>query len=112
MYDPRGTLESEHTEAAGLPEHLGTRVNDTFFTPATSGNYTFVIVNDARQSKGAEAATFMAIENAQTDRWFSTNIEGKRANGTSGVNTAWAYEFVTDSPQIQVNIQVPATLVS
>jgi hypothetical protein len=110
VYDPMGTPESEHTEAAGLPEHLGTRVNDTFFTPATSGNYTFVIVNDARQSHGAEAATFMAIENAQTDEWFSTNIEGKRSNGASGVNTAWAYEFVTDSPRIQVYIQVPATL--
>jgi hypothetical protein len=110
VYDPRGTLESEHTEAAGLPEHLGTRVNDTFFTPATTGNYTFKIISDARQSHGAEAATFMAIENAQTDEWFSTNIEGKRPDGSSGTNTAWAYEFVTDSPQIQVYIQVPATL--
>ena len=110
VYDPRGMLESEHTEAAGLPEHLGTRVNDTFFTPATTGNYTFVIVNDARQSKGAEAATFMAIENVQTDKWFPTNIEGKRSDGSSATNTSWAYEFVTDSQQVEVYIKVPTTL--
>jgi hypothetical protein len=110
VYDPRGILESEHTEAAGLPEHLGTRVNDTFFTPATTGNYTFSIVNDARESKGAENATFMAIENVQTDKWFSTNMEGKRSDGSSATNTGWSYEFVTDSPQIEVYIQVPVTL--
>ena len=50
VYNPAGVLESEHTDAAGLPEHLGTRVNDTFFTPKDTGNYTFEIINDARES--------------------------------------------------------------
>ncbi len=110
VYDPKGLLESEHTEAAGLPEHLGTRINDTFFTPATSGNYTFMIVNDARESKGAENATFMAIENVETDKWFSCAIDGKKSDGSSGVNTSWSYEFVTDSPQVEVYVKVPDTL--
>jgi hypothetical protein len=110
VYDPRGMLESEHTEAAGLPEHLGTRTNDTFFTPARSGNYTFVIVNDARESKGAENATFMAIENVQPDNWFTCTIEGKKPDDTAMLNTSWAYEFVTNSPQIEVYVKVPVSL--
>ena len=77
VYNPAGQLESEHTQAAGLPEHLGTRTSDTFFTPQNTGNYTFVIVNDPRQSCGAEAATFMAIENVECDAWFSCIIDGK-----------------------------------
>jgi len=48
VFDPEGQLESEHTEAAGFPEHLGTNVNDAVFIPSKSGNYTFVVVNDAR----------------------------------------------------------------
>lgn len=58
VFNPQGVQESEHTEAAGLPEHLGTRVNDTFFVPSVSGDYTFVIANDARQSNDTEQATF------------------------------------------------------
>lgn len=110
VYDPTGALESEHTEAAGLPEHLGTRVNDTFFQPKTSGNYTFVVANDARQSNGTQQATFMAIENIETDHWYTQSIEGKAADGSNAFNTGWAYEFVTDKPNVEVYIQVPATL--
>ncbi len=110
VYDPRGILESEHTEAAGLPEHLGTRVNDTFFTPKTTGNYTFTVENDARQSNGTQAATFMAIENLECNQWTTATIEGNRPDGSSAVNTAWAYEFVTNASNIQITINVPNTL--
>jgi hypothetical protein len=110
VYNPRGALESEHTEAAGLPEHLGTRINDTFFTPQTTGNYTFSIINDPRESKGAENATFMIIENVATDEWFTSAIKGKKIDGSSAINTAWAYEFVTDSPKIEVYVNVPDAL--
>ncbi|MEM4143346.1 MAG: hypothetical protein QW445_04310, partial [Candidatus Bathyarchaeia archaeon] len=65
VYNPQGSLESTHTESAGLPEHLGTTVEDPFFVPASSGNYSFVIVNDARESRGADQATFMIIENIE-----------------------------------------------
>jgi hypothetical protein len=110
VYNPQGKLESEHTEAAGLPEHLGTRVNDTFFTPQQTGTYTFVVVNDAGQSNGTQQATFMAIENVECNQWQTAYLEGRQPDGTAQDDTAWAYEFVTDQPQIQIFIQVPDTL--
>jgi hypothetical protein len=110
VYNPSGELESEHTEAAGLPEHLGTRVNDTFFVPQTTGNYTFVIANDARQSNGTQQATFMVIENIETDQWYTRSIEGKSLSGADNINTTWAYEFVSDKPQIEIYLRVPLTL--
>jgi hypothetical protein len=109
VYNPQGELESTHTEAAGLPEHLGTTVDDPFFVPASSGNYTFVIVNDARESNGAEQATFMIIENVECDRWYTHAVSGKIAD-TPAFNTSWAYEFVTDSPRIELWVRVPDTL--
>jgi hypothetical protein len=110
VFNPRGVQESEHTEAAGLPEHLGTRVNDTFFTPTMTGNYTFVLRNDGRESNGTQQATFMAIENVQTDQWFNSTIAGKLPNDQPQYRTGWAYEFVADSSQIEVYVQVPETL--
>jgi hypothetical protein len=109
VYNPAGELESMHTEAAGLPEHLGTTVDDPFFVPAHSGNYTFVIVNDARESHGAEQATFMIIEHVDCDKWYTHDVEGK--NGSQAAfDTSWAYEFMTDSPRIELWVQVPDTL--
>lgn len=110
VYNPQGKLESEHTEAAGLPEHLGTRLNDTFFTPQQSGEYTFVIVNDVYQSSGTQQATFMIIENVECNQWQTAYIEGRQTDGTAREDTAWAYEFVTNQPQIQIYIQVPDSL--
>ena len=109
VYNPQGELESTHTEAAGLPEHLGTTVDDPFFVPASSGNYTFAIVNDARESNGAEQATFMVIENIECDRWYTHEVSGKVAD-TPVFNTSWAYEFMTDSPLIELWVRVPDTL--
>jgi hypothetical protein len=109
VYNPQGALESMHTEAAGLPEHLGTTVDAPFFVPATSGNYTFVIVNDARESSGAEQATFMIIENVETDRWYTHEISGK-IDDAPVFASSWAYEFVTDSPRIELWVRVPDTL--
>ena len=51
VFDPQGNLESLHTEAAGFPEHLGTTTDDPFFSPKLSGNYSFVIKNDLRESR-------------------------------------------------------------
>src|SRR3972149_2719103 len=77
VFNPEGQQESEHTEAAGFPEHLGTRVNDAVFAPSQSGNYTFVIVNDERESKGAQQATFMIIENLECNIWQTHYAEGQ-----------------------------------
>jgi hypothetical protein len=109
VYNPEGELESTHTEAAGLPEHLGTTVDDAFFVPASSGNYTFAIVNDARESSGAEQATFMIIENVECDRWYTHAVSGKIGD-VPAFNTSWAYEFLTDSPRIELWVRVPDTL--
>jgi len=109
VYNPMGELESQHTEAAGLPEHLGTTVDDPFFVPAHSGNYTFVITNDARESHGAQAATFMIIENVECDRWTTHFVEGK-SGSSAAFNTSWAYEFMTNSKRIELRVRVPHTL--
>jgi hypothetical protein len=109
VYSPEGTMESSHTEAAGLPEHLGTTVDSPFFTPQKTGNYTFMLVNDARESNGAEPATFMIIENIQCDTWYTYDVVGK--NGSQATYyTNWAYEFITDSALIEVYVKVPDTL--
>lgn len=109
VYNPQGQLESTHTEAAGLPEHLGTTVNDPYFTPKQTGNYTFVLTNDARESAGAEPATFMIIQNLECDKWYTQQIKGKIGSQPQ-LQTSWAYEFVTNSSQIEVYIKVPDTL--
>ena len=110
VFNPEGRLESEHTEAAGFPEHLGTSVNDAVFAPSQSGNYTFVIVNDARESKGAQQATFMIIENLESNVWQTHYAEGKNNFNAPELRTAWTYEFVTDSSYVEVWINVPETI--
>ena len=109
VYNPKGALESMHTEAAGLPEHLGTTVDDPFFEPLESGNYTFVLVNDARESRGTQQATFMIMEHIECDQWYAQKVDGK--NGSEAAfETSWAYEFITDIKRIELWVKVPDTL--
>lgn len=110
VYDPYGRLVSNHTEAAGLPEIV--RMKDyeiPFFKPRYTGKYYFVIVNDDKESQSAKAATFMVIENVETNRWYHRYLMGK-VNGKETPNTSWAYEFVSNSERIEVWIEVPETL--
>ena len=109
VFDPTGNLESTHTEAAGLPEHLGTTINDALFTPTQSGNYTFVIDNNPWDSQGAQQATFMIIENLQADQWHTSHVDGSDGNN-SGFYTDWAYEFVTNASKVELYVKVPQTL--
>jgi hypothetical protein len=109
VYDPSGKLESYHTESAGLPEHLGTTVDHPFFIPKQTGDYSFCVKNDARESDGAEAATFMLIEHVETGRWYDCYMEGK-VNDKPVEKTSWAYEFNTASNHIEVIVDVPDTL--
>lgn len=109
VINPDGIVESSHTEAAGLPEHLGTTVDAPFFVPKKTGNYAFRLTNDARESNGAEQATFMIIENIQCNTWYANGVIGKTGS-TPAYNTNWAYEFMTDSPLIELYVKVPETL--
>ncbi len=109
VYDPSGNLESYHTESAGLPEHLGTTVDHPFFIPKQTGDYSFCVKNDARESDGAEAATFMLIEHVETNRWYNCYMEGK-VNDEPVEKTTWAYEFNTASSRIEIIVDVPDTL--
>jgi hypothetical protein len=110
VYDPQGALEGYHTESAGLPEHLGTTVDDAFFMPKQSGNYTFVVRNDPRESKAAQNATFMIVENIQGNVWHENYVEGKDDNNQPVLNTSWAFEFMTESKHIELWVKVPETL--
>jgi hypothetical protein len=109
VYNPQGTLESLHTEAAGLPEHLGTTVDAPFFVPKQSGNYTFMLVNDARESHGAQQATFMIIENIECDKWYSHSVMGK-SGSIPAFSTSWAYEFLSNASKIEIYVNVPSAL--
>ena len=102
-------MESSHTQSAGLPPHLGTTVNDTFFTPTQSGNYSFVINNNPVGSKGAQQATFMIIENLPCDTWYTSYVEGTNSSNPT-FYTNWAYEFETNASHVQLYIKVPDTL--
>jgi hypothetical protein len=110
VYNPLGELEGYHTQSAGLPPHLGTTVNDAFFVPQYTGNYTFVIANAAGRSKGAQQGTFMIIEDVAVNTWQEHYVEGLDSSDLPVYNTSWAYEFVTDSQHVEVYIMVPKTL--
>ncbi len=109
VYNPLGELEGYHTESAGLPEHLGTTVDQPFFAPKHSGNYSFVLDNDPRESNASQQATFMMIENLDCNEWHEIFIEGKE-NDLPIFDTSWAFEFATESEHIEVLMKVPETL--
>ncbi len=109
VYNPDGTLESAHTPAAGVAPNLGTTVDDPYFIPEFTGNYTFVISNDVGESHGSEAASFMIMEHAECDTWYSLFVQGMNGD-QSQYNTNWAFEFVTNSSQIEVYVNVPDSL--
>ena len=109
VFDPDQELVSYHTEAAGLPEHLGTTVEEPYFVPTKTGDYSFQIKNDPRESNGSEAAILMVIEHIETNVWYSRYMEGC-VNDLPVENTSWAYEFTSSAQQLLINIKVPDTL--
>lgn len=110
VYNPAGELEGYHTESAGLPEHLGTNTSQPFFVPQYSGNYTFVIRNDPRESKNTQQATFMIVEDVEPNVWHQHYVEGKDSNNVPVLHTSWTYEFITDNQYVEVWVKVPNTL--
>ena len=80
-----------------------------FLRPTQSGNYSFVINNNPVDSKGAQQATFMIIENLQCNQWYTSYVEGTN-DGNAAFYTNWAYEFETNASHVQLYINVPDTL--
>jgi hypothetical protein len=109
VYDPTQRLVGYHTESAGLPEHLGTEADDPLFVPSQSGNYTFVLVNDVKESHGSRQATFMIIEDVKCNTWNEHYVNGKIGE-MPVLETSWGYEFVSESQNIELTIKVPDTL--
>jgi hypothetical protein len=107
IYGPNGRIEGYHTAS---PTDLGTDPEEPFFIPQQTGNYTFIITNDARESNAAEQATFMIIENVKTDTWHECQIEGKGDDNLPQYRTSWAYEFITNSSRVEVQVKVPDSL--
>ncbi|MEM1660451.1 MAG: hypothetical protein QXR17_04825 [Candidatus Bathyarchaeia archaeon] len=110
VYNPLGELECHSTNAAGIPESIVTPGLEPYFVPKHSGEYIFVIANDAKESHGSEGATFMIIEHIECNKWYQHYVEGKNNTGYPSFRTSWAYEFVTNSSRIEIWIEVPETL--
>lgn len=109
VYDDLGEMVGYHTPSAGLLANLGTN-GSAFFVPQRSGNYTFVISNNIKASQAAQEATFMLIEDVQTDVWNEHYVEGFGSDNLPMLNTSWGYEFATASQYVEVYVNVPETL--
>lgn len=110
VYDPSGQPVSTHTQAAGIIENINSQDNPNFFIPTQTGNYTFVVINDPRESLGAQQATFSIVENIDCNKWYTTPIQGKNNDGSSNPKTTWTYEFATNAPLINVYLTIPSGL--
>lgn len=112
VYDPLGAEEVSRTDAAALPEHLGSSSQDPFFSPKLDGLYTFMIVNDERESLGAQNATLMVIEHLEVDKWYRDKLymRGKNSIGEDTFFTTWAYEFISSKQLINILVEVPDSL--
>lgn len=109
VYDPSGQIVSTHTQAAGVIENINTQ-NNNLFTPTQNGNYTFIIKNDARESQGAQQATFIIMESIECNQWYTVPVQGKTWDSQSNLRTAWTYEFATNAPLVEVYLNIPDTL--
>jgi hypothetical protein len=109
VYNPNGKLEGYHTASAGVLENLGSAVDAAFFVPKYSGNYTFVIVNDPRESAAAQQATFMIIQNIQCNTWQEYYMHAENGSWSISKN-CWAYEFMSDSKRLEIYVKVPDSL--
>lgn len=113
VYDPDGNMETYHTASFGLMEHLGTTVEHPLFNPKKDGNYSILIVNDLKDSGGAEAGTLMVIEHLDANRRYKDKLYmvGKDpATEQPRYYTTWVYEFNSSSRRTEISVDVPETL--
>jgi len=109
-YKPSGAPFSSHTESAGLPEQVSTDDNHHYFVPEQSGEYTFRIVNDERDSENDETAILMVLEHIDVNTEHSQFLEGRDSNDNEVLYTGWAFEFNTSAPEIRIFVDVPSLL--
>jgi hypothetical protein len=107
---PSGAPFSSHTESAGLPEQVSTDDNHHYFVPEQSGEYTFRIVNDERDSENDETAILMVLEHVEVNTEYSQFLEGRDSNDNEVLYTGWAFEFNTSAPEIRIFVDVPSLL--
>lgn len=101
-----------NTESAGLPEQVAFDDYHHYFVPPETGEYQFEIINDVRDSVGADSAIFMVMENIDLNKVYTRYLEGREYSPVSHQFeevelTSWAYEFKTNSPKIRVLVDVP-----
>ena len=109
-YKPSGAPFSSHTESAGLPEQVSTDENHHYFVPEQTGEYTFRIVNDERDSENAETAILMVIEHIDVNTEYSQFLEGRDSGDNEVLYSGWAFEFNTSAPEIRIFVDVPSLL--
>jgi len=110
VYGKNGIL-SRHTESAGLPEQVGNDAKNQYFNPPETGDYTFRIINDPKDSGGADAAVFMVIQHIEMNRRYSLELVGKYNPDDQYTSNAYhAYEFDTASENFELSIDVPSSL--
>jgi hypothetical protein len=112
-YLPNGFKNGTHTESAGLPEQAFSDGVHQYFVPSSSGEYTFEIKYDDRDSENDSdplPAIFMLIEHIDVNEWYDQELEGRDWQDNEVWNTAWAYEFNTTSSQIRVSVDVPRSV--
>jgi hypothetical protein len=113
VYDPNGNLETYHTESAGLIEHLGTTVDNPLFQPLNDGNYSFLLINDPKESTGTENGTLIVVEHLDINKPYNDKLymEGKDPiTDNPRFYTTWIYEFNSTSKNIEIPVEVPDTL--
>jgi len=109
-YKPSGAPFSSHTESAGLPEQVSTDENHHYFVPEQTGEYTFRIVNDERDSENAETAILMVTEHIDVNTEYSQFLEGRDSGDNEVLYSGWAFEFNTSAPEIRIFVDVPSLL--
>jgi len=110
VYNKNGIL-SRHTESAGLPEQVGNDAKNQYFKPPETGDYTFRIINDPKDSGGADPAVFMVMQHIEMNRRYTLELIGKYNPNDQYTSKAYhAYEFDTASPDFELSINVPDSL--
>ena len=110
VYNKNGIM-SRHTESAGLPEQVGNDARNQYFLPPETGDYTFKIINDPKDSGGAHPAVFMVMQHLEMNRRYTLELIGKyNPDDQYTYNAYHAYEFDTSAEDFELFVSVPDSL--